>query len=85
MQINNSSLNFSTPVGQVAPADPSQTGRVHGHHHHGGDSVQISSLASQLSADSSKLQALQTAYQSGRYNISPYQVANGLIDDAIES
>jgi anti-sigma28 factor (negative regulator of flagellin synthesis) len=49
------------------------------------DSVQISSLASQLSSDPSKLSQLQAAYEAGTYNVSPSQIANSILNDALLS
>jgi anti-sigma28 factor (negative regulator of flagellin synthesis) len=47
------------------------------------DQVQISSLASQLSADPSKLSKLEAAYESGTYNVSPAQIANSIMNAAM--
>jgi anti-sigma28 factor (negative regulator of flagellin synthesis) len=49
----------------------------------GQDSVQLSSLASHFSADSSKLSRLQAAYDAGTYNVSPTQIAHSMISDAL--
>jgi anti-sigma28 factor (negative regulator of flagellin synthesis) len=49
----------------------------------GRDQVQISSLATQLSADPSKLSQLQAAYENGTYNVSPSQIANSILNDAL--
>ena len=49
----------------------------------GQDQVQISSLATQLSADPSKLSQLQAAYENGTYNVSPSQIANSILNDAL--
>ena len=51
----------------------------------GQDQVQISSLASQLSADPSKLSQLQAAYDAGTYNVSPSQIAKSILNDAFRS
>jgi len=45
------------------------------------DQVQISNLASQFSADPSKLSQLQAAYEAGTYSVSPSQIANSLINN----
>jgi len=52
-----------------------------------GDQVHLSDFASQLSAQASssdpgKLARLQSAYNSGTYNVSPAQIANSIISDA---
>jgi anti-sigma28 factor (negative regulator of flagellin synthesis) len=47
------------------------------------DQVSISSLASQMASDPSKLSQLQAAYESGTYNVSPAQIANSLINNAM--
>jgi hypothetical protein len=49
----------------------------------GEDQVQISSLASQLSADPSKLSQLQATYEAQTYNVSPSQIANSILNDAL--
>ena len=82
MQINNNlQLNsIASDLGlspQASKSNPRQSG--------GQDSVQISSLASQLSADPSKLSQLQAAYEAGTYNVSPSQIANSLLNDALQS
>ena len=61
----------------------------HGHHD-GGDQVQLSDFASQLSAqasttDPAKLARLQAAYNSGTYNVPPSQIANSIIADALSN
>jgi anti-sigma28 factor (negative regulator of flagellin synthesis) len=49
----------------------------------GQDQVQLSSLASQISADPSKLSQLQASYEAGTYNVSPSQIANSILNDAL--
>jgi anti-sigma28 factor (negative regulator of flagellin synthesis) len=49
----------------------------------GEDQVQISSLASQLSSDPSKMSQLQASYEAGTYNVSPAQIANSILNDAM--
>jgi anti-sigma28 factor (negative regulator of flagellin synthesis) len=83
MQINNSLLSNSITndlgLGQPAAKSGSrQSGAAQ-------DQVQISSLASQLSSDPSKLSQLQTAYETGTYNVSPAQIANSILNDALLS
>jgi len=82
MQINNNLQlnNIASDLGlspQASKSNPRQSS--------GQDSVQISSLASQLSADPSKLSQLQAAYEAGTYNVSPAQIANSLLNDALLS
>jgi|HubBroStandDraft_5_1064220.scaffolds.fasta_scaffold1694359_1 anti-sigma28 factor (negative regulator of flagellin synthesis) len=76
MQINNllQSNSIAPDLGdspQAPKSNPRQCGQ---------DSVQISSLASQLTADPSKLSQLQAAYDAGTYNISPSQIANSILN-----
>lgn len=83
MQINNnlqlSSIANDLGLGQPAQKMPArQTGA-------GQDQVQISSLASQLASDPSKLSQLQTAFETGTYSVSPSQIANSLLNDALLS
>jgi anti-sigma28 factor (negative regulator of flagellin synthesis) len=47
------------------------------------DQVEISSLASQLSSDPSKLSQLQASFEAGTYNVSPSQIANSILNDAM--
>jgi anti-sigma28 factor (negative regulator of flagellin synthesis) len=47
------------------------------------DQVQISSLASQLASDPSKLSQLQAAFEAGTYNVSPAQIANSIMNAAM--
>jgi anti-sigma28 factor (negative regulator of flagellin synthesis) len=49
----------------------------------GQDQVEISSLASQLSSDPSKLSQLQASFEAGTYNVSPSQIANSILNDAM--
>lgn len=80
MQINsNLQLNsIASDLGlspQASKSNPRERG--------GQDSVQISSLASQLAADPSKLSQLQASYEAGTYNVSPSQIANSILNDAL--
>jgi anti-sigma28 factor (negative regulator of flagellin synthesis) len=81
MQISNTpqTSSISSDLGaspQASKSNPRQAGQ---------DSVQISSLASQFSADSSKLSRLQAAYDAGTYNVSPSQIAHSMINDALSA
>jgi anti-sigma28 factor (negative regulator of flagellin synthesis) len=80
MQITNSllsSISNDLGFGQTASKAASRQGSQ------GEDQVQISTLASQLSSDPSKLSQLQAAYESGTYNVSPSQIANSILNDAM--
>lgn len=86
MQVNNNSLSLSAAIGQTSAVDQNKTqGAKNGVCSNGGDSVQLSSLASQLAADPSRIAQLQAAYQTGTYNVSPSQIANSMINDALQS
>jgi anti-sigma28 factor (negative regulator of flagellin synthesis) len=80
MQITNSllsSVSNDLGLGQTASKSSSrQTSQ-------GQDQVQISSLASQLSSDPSKLSQLQASYEAGTYNVSPAQIANSILNYAM--
>jgi anti-sigma28 factor (negative regulator of flagellin synthesis) len=65
------------PGPQVSKSDPLQSS--------GDDQVQISSLGSQLAGDPSKLNQLQAAYEAGTYKVSPSQMANSILNDALWS
>jgi anti-sigma28 factor (negative regulator of flagellin synthesis) len=80
MQITNSLLNsISSDLGLAQPGSKTPV-RQPGQ---GQDQVQISSLASQLSSDPSKLSQLQASYEAGTYNVSPAQIANSILNDAM--
>jgi anti-sigma28 factor (negative regulator of flagellin synthesis) len=83
MQINNN-LNLNSIASDlgVSPQSSKANSRPSGAPQ---DQVQISSLASQLSADPSKLSQLQAAYEAGTYNVSPAQIANSILNDALLS
>jgi len=80
MQITNSLLSgISNDLGfgQTAPkASLRQASQ-------GQDQVQISSLASQLAGDPSKLSQLRASFEAGTYNVSPSQIANSILNDAM--
>jgi anti-sigma28 factor (negative regulator of flagellin synthesis) len=82
MQINNSlqTSSIASDLGlspQASKSNQRQTGAQ--------DQVQISSLASRLSADPSKLSQLQAAYESGTYSVSPAQIANSILNESLLS
>jgi anti-sigma28 factor (negative regulator of flagellin synthesis) len=79
MQITNSLLSsISSDPGVGQPGS-----KPAGQPFQGQDQVQISSLASQLSSDPSKLSQLQASYEAGTYNVSPAQIANSILNDAM--
>jgi anti-sigma28 factor (negative regulator of flagellin synthesis) len=80
MQINNTlqSNSIASDPGvspQASKPNPRQSGEQ--------DSVQISTSASHLSSDPSKLSQLQAAYDAGTYNVSPSQIANSILNALI--
>lgn len=78
MLINNN-LPMNHIVGDLGAGQPSsKTGARSSANQ---DQVQISSLASQFSAGSSKLSQLQAAYEAGNYSISPSQIASSMINE----
>ena len=78
MLINNN-LPMNHIVGDLGAGQPnSKTGTRSSANQ---DQVQISSLASQFSAGSSKLSQLQAAYEAGNYSISPSQIASSMINE----
>lgn len=83
MQIANtlqSTNNVAADLGQ-----PRQSSKGTSHQSSGEDRVQISSLASQLAAsDPSKLSQLQAEYRAGTYNVLPSQIANSILNDALQ-
>jgi anti-sigma28 factor (negative regulator of flagellin synthesis) len=82
MQINNNLQSTSSVASDFG--QPRQCSKGFSHQSTGEDQVQISSLASQLaSSDPSKLSQLQAAYQEGTYNVSPSQIANSILNDAL--
>ncbi len=83
MQINNN-LQLSSIANDLGLGQPTQK-KPAGQTAAGQDQVQISSLASQLSSDPSKLSQLQAAVEAGTYSVSPSQIANSLLNDALLS
>ena len=82
MQITNSllsSISNDPGCGQTAKKTGSRQASQ------GQDQVRISSLASQLSSDPSKLSQLQASFEAGTYNVSPSQIANSILNDAMLS
>jgi anti-sigma28 factor (negative regulator of flagellin synthesis) len=83
MQITNalqSTNNVAADLGQ-----PRQCSKGTSRQSAGEDQVQISSLALQLaSSDPSKLSQLQAAYGAGTYDVSPSQIANSILNDALQ-
>ena len=86
MQIRNDSLNLSSAIGQTSAIDQNKVSSARNSRSTGADdSVELSSFATQLSVDPSRLAQLQAAYQSGAYNVSPSQIANSMINDLPQS
>lgn len=80
MQITNSllsSISNDPGFGQT-PSKPASRQASQGQ-----DQVQISSLATQLASDPSKLSQLQASFEAGTYNVSPSQIANSIMNDAM--
>jgi anti-sigma28 factor (negative regulator of flagellin synthesis) len=80
MQITNTlqSNSIATDLGDGQSAskfNPRQNG--------GQDQVQLSSLAAELASDPSRLSQLQAAYEAGTYNVSPSQIANSILNEAL--
>ncbi|HLH38153.1 MAG TPA: flagellar biosynthesis anti-sigma factor FlgM [Bryobacteraceae bacterium] len=84
MQISNNSLHLPS-LGPAAAAGQSQAPRSGAARSADGDRVELSSLASQLAADPRKLDQLQAAYRAGGYNLSPDRIAEGIINETLES
>jgi flagellar biosynthesis anti-sigma factor FlgM len=89
MKIDNNALNLN-PSLQAAQASRAQaSGKArHGHLDSNGssaDSVQLSDLASQLTAlasssDDTRVSQLKASYEAGTYNVTPHQIAAGMLD-----
>ena len=80
MQITNSLLSgISNDLGLGQPGSKAPARQPC----QGQDQVQISSLASQLSSDPSKMSQLQATYEAGTYNVSPSRIANSILNDAM--
>lgn len=81
MRIDNHSSNLAQPVSQPSTPDAaSKTGGAGSKPQAAADSVNISEMAAQLSADPQKLAQLAAAYESGTYSVSPGQIAASMID-----
>jgi flagellar biosynthesis anti-sigma factor FlgM len=93
MTIDNNITNLtqgSNPSAVNQTGQTGLTGQTTVKSHDGGDQVQLSDFASQLSAqasttDPAKLARLQAAYNSGTYNVPPSQIANSIIADALSN
>jgi anti-sigma28 factor (negative regulator of flagellin synthesis) len=81
MQINNN-LPMNHIVSDLGAGQPSS--KAGARSSAGQDQVQISNLASQFSADPSKLSRLQAAYEAGTYSVSPSQIANSMINEMMQ-
>lgn len=87
MKIDSNTSNLTQSLEPAAPANPeSVKGQAYRHGTVRGDQVELSDLASRLSAqasatDSSKLAQLRSAYKAGTYNVSPSQIAGSIIDE----
>jgi anti-sigma28 factor (negative regulator of flagellin synthesis) len=84
MRIDSSPLSLAQAVAQTQQVDQSGgKSRTNGRSA-GGDQVQISDMAAQLSTDPARLAELQSAVASGTYHVSPRQLAGSIIDDALQ-
>ncbi len=82
MRIDNNSLGLTQAIGQTQ-TDQSSSKSGAGAPQRGADQIQISDMASLLSANQSKLNKLEFAVRSGTYNVSADQIANSIINDAL--
>lgn len=89
MKIDLNALNLTQSLQPAPPINPeSLKGTGYQQDAAGGDQVQISDLAAQLSAqasttDPSRLAQLQASYEAGTYNVSPNQIAGSIISELI--
>jgi anti-sigma28 factor (negative regulator of flagellin synthesis) len=84
MQINNN-LQSNSIASELGVGQPSSKTGASPSRQSPQDQVSISSLASQMASDPSKLSQLQAAYESGTYSVSPSQIANSILNDAMLS
>jgi len=84
MQINNSGVNQSQSIGQTPDAASSGAKVQRGYSEHG-DQVQISDIASQLSADPEQVAQLQASVNSGTYNVPSSEVAGSIIQEMTQT
>jgi flagellar biosynthesis anti-sigma factor FlgM len=92
MQIDSTNVGLGQMSQAAQTAATGDTKEARGHHRHAGgeDKVQISDLASQLTAQASasdpqKIEQLKASYESGTYNISPQQIAASMMNEASPS
>ena len=90
MQVDNNPGDLTQALGQASQANQVQllgTPRYQGRHSGGeGDQVQLSNLASALTAsDPSKLSQLHAAVGGGTYNVPPGQIASSIIADILKN
>lgn len=81
MRIDNSGVNLSQAISQITNTGTSATSG--GSKSSKSDSVGISSLAAQLSANPEKLAQLTQAYENAAYSVSSSQIASSLINDML--
>jgi len=91
MKIDTNLMNLTQSLQHPAPANP-ESAKGPGHHHiaEDGDKIQLSDLASRLSAqatvaDPSRLAQLQAAFQAGTYQVPPHQIAASIIHELTSS
>ncbi len=82
MRIDNNSLGLTQAISRTQ-ADQSSNKTGAGAPQRGADQIQISDMATLLSANQSKVDKLQLAVRSGTYNVSPEQIASSIINDAL--
>jgi anti-sigma28 factor (negative regulator of flagellin synthesis) len=90
MQIDNNTPDMTQALGQASQANPMQllgTPRHQVRQSGGaGDQVQLSNLASALTAsDPSKLSQLHAAVGAGTYNVPPAQIASSIIAEILKN
>jgi anti-sigma28 factor (negative regulator of flagellin synthesis) len=82
MQIN-SNLQSNSIASELGLGQSSSKNGAASSRQSGQDQVSISSLASQMTGDPSKLSQLQASYEAGTYNISPGRIAQSIMNDAM--
>ena len=82
MKIESHAPNLTQALTQTQPNGSSpKTGSPLDHQ---GDSVRISDMAAQLSADPQKLAQIEASLAAGAYQVLPSQIANSMINEALQ-
>ena len=84
MQIDTNLLSLSTAIDQTSAIDRHKTSGATESRPGSNDAIELSNPAQRVISDPNWVDHLRAAYQSGSYKISSEQVANRIINDALQ-